>query len=127
MDLHFQANAVIGLEAGVLFESKLRTRRTLSCIYNFYINGITTVLCSCLKLCKCHLEFLEVLGQAADFGVSKASTPTQMAHDRVLHSWSKGCDHLFDRIVDLIADFEEQVQWHIYGNPCELQFAKVKE
>ncbi|XP_040061494.1 uncharacterized protein LOC120836584 [Ixodes scapularis] len=113
------ANALVELEGAFMLHSELQTRQVLlGRLYNLYVDNITAVLCACLKLCKQHLEFLGMLQQAANFKGGEsgaASAPTQCVHLKISLSWKSDYERLFDSVVELVADFEEQVQLQISG------------
>ncbi|CAN8003839.1 unnamed protein product [Ixodes hexagonus] len=101
-----------------MLQNELQTEQVLSQVYYLYIDNITAVLCACLKLCKQHLEFLSVVQRAANFKGNEsgaASAPTQRVHQQISSSWNSDYQRLFDSVVGLVADFEEQVQLQIYG------------
>ncbi|KAG0432046.1 hypothetical protein HPB47_021235 [Ixodes persulcatus] len=113
------ANALVELEGAFMLHSELQTQQVLlGRLYNLYVDNITAVLCACLKLCKQHLEFLGVVQQAANFKGGEsgaASAPTQCVHLKISLSWKSDYERLFDSVVELVADFEEQVQLQISG------------
>ncbi|KAK8767490.1 hypothetical protein V5799_005728 [Amblyomma americanum] len=105
-----QAIATVQVEAAALasgLEPPPAATGLQEALYNLFVNGATTSLCSCLKLCQRHSAFLDLTAQAAH-------PSAHDVHRRASLRWRTQCDRLFDRVVDLLADFEERVHEELF-------------
>ncbi|XP_077548321.1 uncharacterized protein LOC144161540 [Haemaphysalis longicornis] len=102
--------ATVRLEAAALLSPEAELELSLRPeLYNLFMNGATASLSSCLKLCQRHGAYLHLAAQAAH-------PSAREAHLAASARWRAHCERLFDRVVDMLADFEEDVHRHIFSH-----------